>query len=90
MAHITLSVPDRLYRKMKEHSEIKWSEIARKAIADYLAALKGKSNSREIIETLPPEVVKALKSVPEEVAKSAYKEMVAEEWKRAKSLTQTS
>lgn len=90
MAHITLSVPDRVYKKMKEHSEIKWSEIARKAIIDYLSALKGKSSSREIREILPPEVMKALKSVSEEAAKSAYKEMVAEEWKRAKSLTQTS
>lgn len=89
MAHITLSIPDRLYRKMKEHSEIKWSDIARKAIVNYLSALKEKSSSREIRETLSPEVVKALKSVSEEAAKSAYKEMVAEEWKRAKSLTQT-
>jgi predicted CopG family antitoxin len=32
MANITLSVPDDLHRKMKKHSEIKWSEVARKAI----------------------------------------------------------
>ncbi len=32
MANITLSVPDGLHQKMKKHSEIKWSEVARKAI----------------------------------------------------------
>jgi predicted CopG family antitoxin len=32
MANITLSVPDDLHQKMKKHSEIKWSEVARKAI----------------------------------------------------------
>lgn len=32
MANITLSIPEDLHRKMKEFSEIKWSEVARKAI----------------------------------------------------------
>jgi predicted CopG family antitoxin len=32
MANITLSVPDDLHQKMKQFSEIKWSEVARKAI----------------------------------------------------------
>ncbi|MFQ5815324.1 MAG: hypothetical protein ACE5G7_02390 [Candidatus Hydrothermarchaeaceae archaeon] len=32
MANITLSVSDDLYEKMKKHSEVRWSEVARKAI----------------------------------------------------------
>lgn len=32
MANITLSVPDDLHRRMKKFSEVKWSEVARKAI----------------------------------------------------------
>ena len=32
MANITLSVPDDLHKKMKRHSEIKWSEVARRDI----------------------------------------------------------
>ena len=32
MANITLAVPDELHKKMKKLSEIKWSEIARRAI----------------------------------------------------------
>ncbi len=29
---MTLAVPDDLHRIMKKHSEIKWSEVARKAL----------------------------------------------------------
>ncbi len=31
MANMTLSVPEELHRKMKKHTEIKWSDIARQA-----------------------------------------------------------
>lgn len=32
MANMTLSIPDELIRRMKHLSEIRWSEVARKAI----------------------------------------------------------
>lgn len=32
MANITLSIPDELHRKMKQMTDIRWSEIARRAI----------------------------------------------------------
>ena len=32
MANMTLSIPDELIKKMKSFNEVKWSEIARKAI----------------------------------------------------------
>lgn len=32
MGNITLSIPDDLHEKMKRLSEVRWSEIARKAI----------------------------------------------------------
>ncbi|MEF8879931.1 MAG: hypothetical protein V5A64_06030 [Candidatus Thermoplasmatota archaeon] len=32
MADITLSVPNKIHKKMKRFSEVKWSEVARKAI----------------------------------------------------------
>ncbi len=31
MVNMTLSIPDDLYAAMRKHSEIKWSEVARKA-----------------------------------------------------------
>ncbi len=32
MPNITLSIPEELHNIVKEHNEIKWSEIARRAI----------------------------------------------------------
>jgi len=32
MTNMTLSVPEELYKIMKKHSEIKWSEVARQAM----------------------------------------------------------
>ncbi len=32
MANMTLSIPDELHKKMKKMSEIRWSEVARRAI----------------------------------------------------------
>ena len=40
MANITLSIPDELHEKMKEHSELRWSEVARKAIINRLETLR--------------------------------------------------
>ena len=40
MANITLSLTEELYQKLKEHPEIRWSEIARKAIQQYLDELE--------------------------------------------------
>ena len=34
MTNITLAIPEELYNKMKKHSEFKWSEVARQAIAE--------------------------------------------------------
>lgn len=32
MTNVTLSIPDDLHSRMKQHSDIRWSEVARKAI----------------------------------------------------------
>jgi hypothetical protein len=34
MANMTLAIPDELHKKMKKMSEIRWSEIARRAIEE--------------------------------------------------------
>ena len=46
MTNITLSIPEELHKKMKNFSEIKWSEIARKA-------LEQRINDLEIIKKSP-------------------------------------
>ena len=39
MANITLSISEELFREMKMHKELKWSEIARQAIKRKLEEL---------------------------------------------------
>jgi len=39
MANITLSVPENIHKQMKHFSEVKWSEVARKAIIERLEVL---------------------------------------------------
>ena len=36
---MTLSIPEEIYHIVKSHKEIRWSEIARKAISDYAKKL---------------------------------------------------
>ncbi|MBC7129157.1 MAG: hypothetical protein H5T45_05450 [Thermoplasmatales archaeon] len=40
MTNITLSIPDELKKKMEKYSEIKWSQIARKAIEEKIRELE--------------------------------------------------
>ncbi len=40
MVNMTLSIPEQLYKKIKEHSEINWSDIARHVFEDYLTKLE--------------------------------------------------
>jgi len=45
MVNITLSIPEELHKKMKNFSEIKWSEIVRKA-------LEQRVNDLEVMEKI--------------------------------------
>ena len=40
MANITLSVPEDIKKMMDGYSEVKWSEVARKAIVEKLLTLR--------------------------------------------------
>ena len=40
MANMTLHIPDEVHRLMRRHREVRWSEVARKAIVDYTGKLK--------------------------------------------------
>ena len=35
MPNMTLSLPEDVYKMVKSHKEVRWSEIARRAIEDY-------------------------------------------------------
>ena len=40
MTNLTLAIPDELHEKMKEHSEIRWSEVVRKTITEKIEDLE--------------------------------------------------
>ena len=40
MTNITLSLPEEVHKEMKQFSEVKWSEVARKAIIERLETLR--------------------------------------------------
>ena len=40
MGNITLSIPDEIHKDMRHFSEVKWSEVARRAIIEKLEALR--------------------------------------------------
>jgi hypothetical protein len=92
MVNITISIPEELYDKMKKYSEVKWSEVVRKALAEYVGRL-------EIVEggVVPSEKLAAmLKDSNLDVACIDLKKAVEYydkgrkiEWKRL-STTQTS
>lgn len=39
MVNMTLAIPEDLHEIMKKHSDIKWSEVARRALRDYAEKL---------------------------------------------------
>jgi len=67
MANITLAIPEELHRIVKQHSEVKWSEIARRAMWDYARRLElmdkivAKSKlTEEDVKELDPQLKKAI------------------------------
>ncbi len=62
MPNVTLAIPEELHTKMKKHSEIRWSEIVRKTIAE-------KINDLELLDKL----IRKSKFTQEDVEKIAHK-----------------
>lgn len=52
MRTITVRVPDELYKRMKMHKEINWSEVIRDAIRAELERIESVSTGAEIMERL--------------------------------------
>ncbi len=75
---------------MKKHPEIKWSEVARRAIVEYLAKIEAEElGSDELLSLLGEDFRRGLESTPLEKYEKALKETGDAEWKRL-STTQTS
>ena len=62
MTNLTLAIPEELHEKMNKHSEIRWSEVVRKTIAE-------KINDLEMMDAL----VSKSKLTQNDVDKIAHK-----------------
>ncbi len=73
MTNITLSIENSVYEKMREHSEIKWSEFVRKIIKERLEELEklDKNKNKESIFTM---------LASEEVLKKTWENEYDERW----------
>ncbi len=69
MANLTLSIPDDLHEKMKEHSEMRWSEIARQAIQKKIEDLEMLENLTKKSRLSRHNAMKISKSIDRNVAK---------------------
>ena len=89
LPNITLSIPDDIYKKMKKYSEIKWSEVVRKAIVDYLKKLeesKTEISTKDLLKELGNDFKKSLDDLELEKAIDGYKKMRDVEWKRISTI----
>jgi hypothetical protein len=91
MTNMTISIPSELCEKMKKHAEVKWSEVVRKSIADYI-------NKMEIAQggVVPSSILAAMlrdsnlevSDITLDKATEQYEKSGDLEWKRL-STTQT-
>ncbi len=86
MANITLSIPDDVRERMRKYPEIRWSEVVRSAILDYLDGLMG-SETRDSSHyaRLAERTGVRLEDIPLAEAEKHYKKMRDLEWKRHSS-----
>jgi len=89
MPNITVSIPEELYKKMKRYSEVKWSEVVRKALTEYIARLevmeRGVVSSDELADLLRASKLD-VSSISLEKAMEHYERMRELEWKRSSTI----
>jgi len=90
MSNITVSIPDDIRKRMKKYPEIKWSEIVRRSILEYLDKLKGgETLDISYYTKIADRMGIDLEKISFEDAEKHYKKMRELNWKRS-STTQTS
>ncbi len=88
MTNITFSVDDNLHKKMKEHPEIKWTEILRQSIANYLKKVEEIDvlSLNDFRKRLDPEIQKKIEELNEQDEILFYEEAKKIEEERLKRL----
>ncbi|MDP2666627.1 MAG: hypothetical protein Q8P05_03955 [Candidatus Diapherotrites archaeon] len=52
MPNMTMNVPDEMHEKMRQHSDVKWTEVARRAFESKLEKLeKSEKNSSDAVRS---------------------------------------
>jgi len=75
MVNVTFAVPEELHKIMRQHPEIKWSEIARRALWDYASKLE-LMNRITSKSTLTERDVQELDKIIKERVSKRYGELV--------------
>lgn len=88
MTNITFSVNDDLHKKMKEHPEIKWTEILRQSIVNYLKKVEEIDvlSIKDFKKRLGPEVLKKIDELNEQDETMFYERAKKLEEERLKQL----
>ena len=85
MANLTVSIPPEIHRKMKLHPEIKWSEVVRRAISNYLEELTEVVDASDLLKVVEGAGVN-IDEIPIGRAIEHYKKMRDLEWKRLSTI----
>ncbi len=88
MTNITFSVDDDIHKKMKQYPEIKWTEILRQSIADYLKKLEEIDvlTLKDFRKRLDPEILKKIDGLDEKDEILFYEKAKKMEEERLKQL----
>jgi hypothetical protein len=89
MTNMTISIPSELCEKMKKHSEVKWSEVVRKSIADYINKMEivnGGVVSSSILLAMLKDSNLELSNITLEKATEQYEKSRDLEWKRLSTI----
>ena len=88
MTNITFSVDDDIHKKMKEHPEIKWTEIVRQSIINYLKNVEEIDviSIKDFRERLDPELLQKIEELEEQEEILFYKEAKKMEQERLNRL----
>ena len=81
-----MSIPEDVYRRMKKYREVRWSEVVRKAIMEYLKRLEEggfELTTRELLDELGESFRENLRKLSFEDSLRGYERMREAEWRRS-------
>ncbi len=90
MVNVTLAVPEEVRQRMKTHPEVRWSEVVRRAIIEYLEDLEGRSRTTRQLRLIVEGDGIDLSKITLEQAERYYERARALEWQRISTTRATS